>query len=122
MRQWRQLIDWCRVRRPTPESVLSSRSAPESMLSLFARGAAGPQGQLPVNVSREGLKEVRERDRLKEDLLKVQDVIADVEQREEALRAEQEQKRLQEEYSQEKAAWENKNRKLEEEAQQLHEE
>ncbi|KAL2651058.1 hypothetical protein R1flu_019186 [Riccia fluitans] len=25
--------------------------------SLFARGAAGPQGQLPVNVSREGLKE-----------------------------------------------------------------
>ncbi|KAL2629500.1 hypothetical protein R1flu_014186 [Riccia fluitans] len=25
--------------------------------SLFARGAAGPQGQLPINVSREGLKE-----------------------------------------------------------------
>ncbi|KAL2635187.1 hypothetical protein R1flu_006666 [Riccia fluitans] len=25
--------------------------------SLFARGAAGPQGQLPVNVSRKGLKE-----------------------------------------------------------------
>ncbi|KAL2635343.1 hypothetical protein R1flu_006822 [Riccia fluitans] len=38
---------------------------------------------------------VRERDRLKEDLLKVQDVLADAEQREEALRAEHE--RLQEE-------------------------
>ncbi|KAL2633934.1 hypothetical protein R1flu_005413 [Riccia fluitans] len=111
--------------------------------SLFARGAACSQGQLLVNVSREGLKEylvfsnskdssyvaqwdaercelVRERDQLKEDLFKAQDILADGAQREEALRAEH--KRLQEEYSQEKAAWENKNRKLEEEAQQLHEE
>ncbi|KAL2634867.1 hypothetical protein R1flu_006346 [Riccia fluitans] len=96
--------------------------------NLFAKGVAGPQGQLPVNVSREGLKEyldfpgskdssrvnqegpllvgdeprntfgdtqaqwdaercelVRERDRLKEDLLKVQDVLANAKQREEAL-------------------------------------
>ncbi|KAL2633659.1 hypothetical protein R1flu_005138 [Riccia fluitans] len=63
---------------------------------------------------------VCERDQLKEDLHKAQGVLADAAQREEALRVEQE--RLQEEYSQEKAAWENKNRKLEEEAQQLHEE
>ncbi|KAL2633906.1 hypothetical protein R1flu_005385 [Riccia fluitans] len=63
---------------------------------------------------------VRQRDQLKEDLLKAQDVLADVAQWEEALRAEH--KRLQEEYSQEKAAWENKNKKLEEEAQQLREE
>ncbi|KAL2612555.1 hypothetical protein R1flu_024247 [Riccia fluitans] len=61
-----------------------------------------------------------ERDQLKEDLLKAQDILVDAAQWEEALRAEHE--RLQEEYSQEKAAWENKNRKLEEEAQQLHEE
>ncbi|KAL2628527.1 hypothetical protein R1flu_013213 [Riccia fluitans] len=47
MRQWRRLIGLCRMRRPTPESVLFS----------FARGAAGAQGQLPVNLSREGLKE-----------------------------------------------------------------
>ncbi|KAL2629187.1 hypothetical protein R1flu_013873 [Riccia fluitans] len=40
---------------------------------------------------------VHERDRLKEDLLKLQDVFADAEQQEEALRAEH--KRLQEEYS-----------------------
>ncbi|KAL2632657.1 hypothetical protein R1flu_004136 [Riccia fluitans] len=40
---------------------------------------------------------VRERDQLKEDLLKAQDVLADVAQREEVLRAEHE--RLQEEYS-----------------------
>ncbi|KAL2644460.1 hypothetical protein R1flu_012047 [Riccia fluitans] len=65
-------------------------------------------------------KLVCERDQLKEDLLKAQDVLADAAQREEALRVEHE--RLQEEYSQEKAAWENKNKKLEEEAQQLHEE
>ncbi|KAL2635111.1 hypothetical protein R1flu_006590 [Riccia fluitans] len=45
---------------------------------------------------------VHERDRLKEDLLKVQDVLVDVEQREEALRVEHE--RLQEEYFQEKVA------------------
>ncbi|KAL2632310.1 hypothetical protein R1flu_016996 [Riccia fluitans] len=118
--------------------------------SLFAKGAAGAQGQLAVNVSREGLKEylnfpgsedsshvvsasvievefsrrtghkslkdgwmlaqwdaercelVCERDQLKEDLLKAQDVVADVAQREEALRVEH--KRLQEEYSHEKAA------------------
>ncbi|KAL2612580.1 hypothetical protein R1flu_024272 [Riccia fluitans] len=63
---------------------------------------------------------VRERDQLKEDLLKAQDVLVDAAQWEEALRVEHE--RLQEEYSQEKAAWENKNKKLEEEAQQLHEE
>ncbi|KAL2632969.1 hypothetical protein R1flu_004448 [Riccia fluitans] len=120
--------------------------------SMFARGAAGPQGQLPINVSREGLKEylvfpgsedsshvvtasVIEAEflrrtghkslkdawtTLKEDLHKAQNVLAYAAQREEALRAEHE--RLQEEYSQEKAAWENKNKKLEEEAQQLHEE
>ncbi|KAL2641489.1 hypothetical protein R1flu_009076 [Riccia fluitans] len=63
---------------------------------------------------------VRERDQLKEDLHIAQGILSDAAQREEALQAEHE--RLQEEYSQEKAAWENKNRKLEEEAQQLHEE
>ncbi|KAL2654191.1 hypothetical protein R1flu_022319 [Riccia fluitans] len=63
---------------------------------------------------------VCERDQLKEDLHKAQGVLADAAQQEEALQVEHE--RLQEEYSQEKAAWENKNRKLEEEAQQLHEE
>ncbi|KAL2632263.1 hypothetical protein R1flu_016949 [Riccia fluitans] len=62
---------------------------------------------------------IHERDQLKEDLLKAQDVLADVAQWEEALQAEH--KRLQEEYSQEKATWENKSRKSEEEAQQLHE-
>ncbi|KAL2613803.1 hypothetical protein R1flu_025495 [Riccia fluitans] len=40
---------------------------------------------------------VRERNRLKEDLLKVQDILADAEQWKEALQAEH--KRLQEEYS-----------------------
>ncbi|KAL2632002.1 hypothetical protein R1flu_016688 [Riccia fluitans] len=63
----------------------------------------------------ERCKLVRERDQLKEDLLKAQDVLADAAKREEALQVEH--KKLQEEYSQEKAAWENKNRKLEEEAQ-----
>ncbi|KAL2611277.1 hypothetical protein R1flu_022969 [Riccia fluitans] len=148
--------------------------------SVFARDAAGPQGQLPINVSREGLKEylvflgsgdssrvgwfidqlvffssqghedgklldlraklvirqvlkwigrpsssytsttlvllalaevdprepnlkpdwcelIRERDHLKEDLHKAQDILADAAQREEALRAEHQ--KLQEEYS-----------------------
>ncbi|KAL2619965.1 hypothetical protein R1flu_000170 [Riccia fluitans] len=106
MRQWRRLIGLCRVRRPTPEMMLSSRRSrlfqsmaihpvvptrlprpptigfeelslltrdevfphlkldrlkTEGILfidgSVFAKGAAGSQGQLPVNVSREGLKE-----------------------------------------------------------------
>ncbi|KAL2603186.1 hypothetical protein R1flu_017173 [Riccia fluitans] len=62
----------------------------------------------------ERCKLVCERDQLKEDLLKVQDVLTDVEQREEELRAEHE--RLQEKYCHEKAAWKNKNKKLEKEA------
>ncbi|KAL2620613.1 hypothetical protein R1flu_000818 [Riccia fluitans] len=84
--------------------------------SLFARGATGAQVQLPVNLSREGLKEYlvfpssEDSSRvvsasvieLKEDLLKAQDVLEDAAQQEEALRAEHE--RLQEEYFQEKAA------------------
>ncbi|KAL2635500.1 hypothetical protein R1flu_006979 [Riccia fluitans] len=57
MRQWRRFIGLCRMRRPTPETVLSSRRSRPCNLCLFARDAAGPQGQLLVNVSREGLKE-----------------------------------------------------------------
>ncbi|KAL2621046.1 hypothetical protein R1flu_001251 [Riccia fluitans] len=59
-------------------------------------------GDIQAQWDAERCKLVRERDQLKEDLLKAQDVLADAAQREEALRAEHE--RLQEEYSQEKAA------------------
>ncbi|KAL2650123.1 hypothetical protein R1flu_018251 [Riccia fluitans] len=63
-----EMIDWLVQGEETNSGVdammLSSRPTPESIEgilfidgSLFARGAAGPQGQLPVNVSREELKE-----------------------------------------------------------------
>ncbi|KAL2629717.1 hypothetical protein R1flu_014403 [Riccia fluitans] len=93
----RQALKW--IGRPS--SLYTSTT-----LVLLALAHVDPE---EPNLKPDWCELVRERDQLKEDLLKAQDVLADAAQREEALRAEHE--RLQEEYSQEKAAWENKNKK-----------
>ncbi|KAL2629451.1 hypothetical protein R1flu_014137 [Riccia fluitans] len=80
-----QALTW--IGRP---SSLYTRTA----LVLPALVHVDPQSP---NLMLEWYELVRERDRLKEDLLKIQDIPADAEQREEALRVEHE--RLQEEYS-----------------------
>ncbi|KAL3694524.1 hypothetical protein R1sor_008175 [Riccia sorocarpa] len=62
---------------------------------------------------------VRQREQLKEELAKAQELKAQAERREEAIRLEK--KALEVEYSKEKADWESKNQKLVDEVSQLHE-
>ncbi|KAL2631325.1 hypothetical protein R1flu_016011 [Riccia fluitans] len=81
----RQALKW--IGRP-------SSSYTSTTLVLLALVHVDPE---EPNLKPDWCELVRERDQLKEDLLKAQDVLADAAQREEALRAEHE--RLQEEYS-----------------------
>ncbi|KAL3686224.1 hypothetical protein R1sor_004246 [Riccia sorocarpa] len=62
---------------------------------------------------------VRQREELKEELTKAQELAAFAEKREQTIRLEKDA--LQKEYSKEKADWESKNHKLVEEVTQLHE-
>ncbi|KAL2607996.1 hypothetical protein R1flu_026569 [Riccia fluitans] len=77
----------------------SSSSYTSTTLVLLALAEVDPE---ELNLKPDWCELVHERDQLKEDLLKAQDVLADAAQREEALRVEH--KTLQDEYSQEKAA------------------